>query len=286
MLSFRKSFTLLAVSAAVMAPLSAFSWIDTGHMIVSAIAAKNLKPGVRAKIDALLKTGGDDRSQDFYGAASWADDTKTRENGMWHYIDYYFRSDGKPAVNKPDEQNVVWAINKFSAVLADKSASEADRADALRYVIHFVGDIHQPLHATSRESDAMPKGDAGGNRFKIGPVDGIKSTHPNLHLLWDFACTFYVSVPRPLTVEGKAQIDAYAAQIMADYPKKSLKNVKDLNPDDWAQESFGIAKAVVYNLDEGTTPSAEYIAKGKKVSEERLALAGYRLAELLNKLLA
>ena len=220
-------------------------------MIVSAIAAKSLGPGVRAKIDALLKIGGDARSQDFYGAASWADDTKTRENGMWHYIDHYFRSDGKPATNKPDEQNVVGAINRFSRVLQDKHASEADRADALRYVIHFVGDIHQPLHATSRESDAMPKGDAGGNRFKIGPVEGVKMYHPNLHTLWDFACGYYVSVHRPLTDDGRAQIDAYAAQIMADFPEDSMKNVKDLNPTDWAQESFGVAKSFVYNLDEG-----------------------------------
>jgi hypothetical protein len=255
-------------------------------MIVAAIAAKHLKPGVRDKIDALLKIGGDARSQDFYGAASWADDTKTRENGIWHYIDNYFRSDGKPPVNKPDEQNVVWAINKFSAVLQDPSAAEADRADALRYLIHFVGDIHQPLHATSRESDAMPKGDAGGNRFKIGPVAGINMYRPNLHALWDMACGFYVSVKRPLTDDGRAQIDAYAAQIMADFPKKSVKNPKDLNPEDWAHESFEIAKTVVYNIDEGTSPSPEYLAKGKKVCEERLALAGYRLGELLNKLLA
>ena len=286
MLSLRKPLKFLGAAIALLAPMSAMAWIDTGHMIVAAIAYKHLKPSVRAKCDALLKIGGDARSQDFYGAASWADDTKTRENGPWHYIDFYFRADGQPAANKPDAENVLWAIDKFSKELSDKSTPDAEKADALRYLLHFVGDIHQPLHATSRESDAMPKGDAGGNRFKIGPVEGIRSTHPNLHLLWDFACTYYVSVPRPLTAEGKAQIDGYAKQITGDFPKRSLQNAKDLNPSDWAQESFGLAKSVVYSLDEGTSPSPEYLAKGKKVCEERLALAGYRLAELLNKLLS
>lgn len=266
--------------------MSSFAWIDTGHMITAAIASHYLKPRVRAQIDELLKVGGDARTSDFYGAACWADDFKTRENGKWHYIDNYFRSDGKPAQNKPDEENVIWAIDKFSKILADKTQPIEDRAQALRFVMHFVGDIHQPLHAVSRETDDMPKGDAGGNRVVIAEVQGIGMWHPNLHALWDFGCGLYESVSRPLHGPEKDEIDNYADKIMADYPMSKLPAAKDLNPVDWMNESVADAKTYVYpGIVPHQAPSEQYLEQGKKVCEQRLALAGYRLAEYLNKLL-
>jgi hypothetical protein len=283
----RRLLSSLAIGIAVLTPIHAFAWIDTGHMIVAAIASHELKPRVRAEIDELLKIGGDARTSDFYGAACWADDFKTKADGKWHYIDNYFRSDGKPAENKPDEENVIWAIHKFSDVLADKKASDADRAQALRYVIHFVGDVHQPLHSVSRETDDMPKGDAGGNRFAIQAVPGIGMWHPNLHALWDFACGYYQSVPRPLKGPDRDQIDGYADKIMEDFPEAKLPSSGDLKPEDWMDESVTVAKSVVYQgIQPGDAPSEKYLEQGKVVCEQRLALAGYRLANLLNKLLS
>jgi len=282
----RRVLGSLAIAVALLAPLKALAWIDTGHMIVAAIANHELKPRVRAQIDDLLKIGGDARTSDLYGAACWADDFKTHETAKWHYIDNYFRTDGKPAKGKPDAENVIWAIRKFSAVLADPKQPAAERAEALRYILHFVGDVHQPLHAVSRGTDQMPNGDSGGNKFAIQPVEGVGMWHPCLHELWDWACGYYEHVSRPLHPVERDQIDGYADQVMADFPESSMPASQDLTPEDWMRESVQEAESFVYKgIEPGNEPSKTYLDQGKKVAEQRLALAGYRLAGLLNKLL-
>ena len=253
--------------------------------MVAAIAARELRPQVRNRIDILLQTGGDARTRDLYGAACWADDTKNRRTGHWHYIDLYFRSDGRPTLLKPEAENVDWAIAKFSKVLADKSASTADRAQALRYLIHFVGDAHQPLHAASRETHDMPAGDAGGNRVEIQAVKGIHMRRPSLHLLWDFGCGLFRDVDRPLGEATKAEIERMADRILKDYPVSSLPHKNDLSPADWSREGFEISKSFVYSFGPSGEISDTYLAKGKNICELRLAQAGHRLALLLNHLL-
>ncbi len=132
----------------------------------------------------------------------------------------------------------------------------------------------------------MPNGDAGGNRVVIAEVQGIGMWHPNLHALWDFGCGFYESVSRPLRAPDRDQIDKYADQIMADYPESKLRGSRDLKPVDWMNESVEAAKTYVYpGIVPHQAPSEQYLEQGKKICEQRLALAGYRLAGLLNKLL-
>jgi hypothetical protein len=286
MVRFRKLVSLATITFSMLAPLKALAWIDTGHMIVAAIANHDLKPRVRAEVNDLLRIGGDARSSNFYSASCWADDHKNRTTGKWHYIDNYFRTDGKPARNKPNDENVIWAIHKFSAILADKTKPDADRAEALRYLIHFVGDVHQPLHAVSRETDDMPQGDAGGNKFVIQKVEGVGMWHPCLHELWDWACGLYDHVSRPLNDADRYEIDEDADKIMEDFPQAKLPSSKDLTPEHWMDESVIVAKKYVYtDIKEGDAPSDKYLERGKVVCEQRLALAGYRLAGLLNKLM-
>ena len=266
------------------------AWIDTGHMVIATIAERGLKPKILAETERLLKIGGDAKNADFVTTSPWADDIRRQrpETGPWHYIDYHFRSDGKPDTNKPDAENAVWAIQKFSAILQDKTKSDAERAEALRFLIHIVGDIHQPLHATARDTDELPTGDKGGNDFRITapPVFGDMTRPPrNLHSFWDFGGGLFRGEPRPLSSESKARIDALATKLTAEYPAKAFKAVSDLNPDDWAKESFELSKTVVYDLKEGSTPSDAYVQKAQDVSGHRIALAGYRLARLLNQLL-
>ena len=287
MASVKRSLSALAL---LCIPILSSAWIDTGHMVVAAIAQKGLKPSVKAEVDRLLMIGGDAKNTDFITTSPWADDIRRQRpnTGPWHYIDFHFRADGKPSANKPDDENAVWAIEKFSAVLQDKKNSDADRSEALRFLIHFVGDIHQPLHATARDTDANPKGDKGGNDFRItAPSVFSSDSRPprNLHSFWDFAGGLYHGEQRPLSAEGKAYIDQLAATVEARYPRKSLREAGDLKPEDWASESFAIAKEVVYATPEGGTPSDEYVKKAQEVSGKRLALAGYRLSALLNKLM-
>jgi S1/P1 Nuclease len=183
---------LLTVSA------SSFGWNDVGHKTIVAIANARLSPEVRAEVTRLLA------GMSLAEASVWADNVRRDRpaTGPWHYKDTFFRRDGKPVKGKPGEENAVWAIRKFSAILGDKTKSDAERGEALRWVLHFVGDIHQPLHAVSFESDALTDGDAGGNRYKILAPSELKDmARPpeNLHSLWDLGAGAFRpgDVPRP-----------------------------------------------------------------------------------------
>lgn len=285
---------LVLTGAMVALTAVSFGWVDSGHMVVATIAYGRLTPAAKAQADELLKTGGTDRTNDFVTAACWADDIRRdrRETGHWHYIDIHFRQDGKPDTNKPDPENAVWALDKFEKILADKSAPASDRADALRFVLHFVGDVHQPLHATSRDSDAMPGGDAGGNRFTIQAPDiyaGDPRPPHNLHVIWDLGCGFLPSTrmsDRPLNAETRQEMQQLASQVEAAHPFSSLPQARNLDPMTWAKESFQEDVKFVYSLPEGSKPTDTYMAEGQKICKLRLALAGYRLAEVLNKILS
>jgi hypothetical protein len=123
-------------------------------MLVAAVAETQLNTTARQAIAELLQEGGDEKTRDLLGAACWADDTKTDKNGPWHYINFHFRHDGQPSENEPLEENVVWAISKFADAMADPNLPAAQRADAIRYVLHFVGDVHQPLHTVALAEDS------------------------------------------------------------------------------------------------------------------------------------
>ncbi|MBC8065205.1 MAG: hypothetical protein H7Y17_10270 [Chlorobia bacterium] len=280
-----KSFIILASLAAT---ASAFAWHDTGHMVVAEIARQSLSPKIVAECEWLLKMNAEPKSDNFLTASCWADDHKTRENGPWHYINYHFRTDGKETDNKPEPQNVVYAINRFSEVLRDKRKDPKERAEALRFLLHFVGDIHQPLHAVARDSDEHPEGDRGGNEFKVLPTDRHKDLQrppTNLHSLWDMGGNLFRPSVRPLDDNGKASIIRIANAIKGRHPLMSLSNVNNLDPEGWAQESLAIAKESVYALKENEVPSPEYMRKCEDISAKRVAYAGYRLAALLQKLM-
>lgn len=283
---FRAAGTAILLAAAT----AALAWVDTGHMVVAAIAEGRLKPEVLKTCQDLLKTGPTDRTQGFIEGACWPDDAKNQTTGPWHYIDLAFRTDGKPTKTKPDELNVVWAIEHFSAILKDSANTPQERAEALRYLIHFVGDIHQPLHATTRESDEHPDGDRGGNDFKIVPGDvfsGMERPPRNLHQVWDLGGGLFQPVQRPLDPESKGRILIQAQNIASRNPmSKFVLQRKDTNPMDWAKESQELAKTVVYHgIAPGDEPTVGYVAICKTVCAQRAALAGYRLADLLNRLL-
>jgi hypothetical protein len=278
------SLSVLAIAA------SSFAWIDTGHMAIAAIAEGRLTKKAWDECDRLARIGADDKTKGFVQASVWADDTKTSENGPWHYINIPFRPDGRPAKVKPAEENVVWAINRFSEVLKDKSKPDAQRADALRYLIHFVGDIHQPLHSVAMESDAFPNGDRGGNEVKIktGEIFSMMERPPdNLHFLWDMGAGIFMPglEHRPLAPDAEGRIRILGQNLTIRYPLSSFKEqVKDLDPMNWAKESRRTAEDIVYRLRTGNEIDLSYVAIAKTIAGQRAALAGYRLAALLNKL--
>lgn len=267
-------------------PAIGWTWNDFGHMVVADIASRVITPVTNEKIQALLKVGGTEKTREMMTAACWADDTRNSENGLWHYINYHFRTDGKPTNLGPAEQNVVWAIRKFSTTLRNANAPELERADALRYLLHYVGDVHNPLHCVARDTDAFPNGDRGGNDFRILPYPGLRPEPRNLHFLWDMGAGEFPNIDRPMTKSGREAIGEAAELALKLNPESKIMNqLLITDPDAWAKEGLALAKAKVYGLSENEVPPKAYIEMVRKEALKQVTLAGYRLGRLLNRLL-
>jgi hypothetical protein len=214
--------------------------------------------------------------------ATWPDSIRSQKIDIfshWHYIDYAFSADNTPLKNLVDTDNGVWALEKIKPIVSNEKANPSERARFLAFLTHIVSDLHQPLHAASRISAKYPDGDKGGNLYLIRlGVTNLKSK--NLHSLWDSGVGAFDSAPTP------ENINTLAHTLTALYPEKNYEaQVKDLNPVSWSMESNQLATTVVYTTPENQMPSPNYVESSKRISEERVVLAGYRLAALLNQLL-
>jgi hypothetical protein len=165
----------------VLAPLEqALAWGQEGHSIIAEIAQRRLDPDTLRKINALL--GGE---VSLASIASWADDYRAlhRETAGWHFVDIPFDQsvyDPKRDCNPDKGDCVIHAIARFQAAVSDCSKPLSDRSEALKFLVHFVGDVHQPLHVETRFG-ADGKDDRGGNDVPV-TFFGQKT---NLHALWD-----------------------------------------------------------------------------------------------------
>lgn len=301
--------TRLLASAALLATLAvgpASAWNGGGHMVTGAIAYALLEkdaPDVLAKAvavlqahpqyDKLWKKGCEARPEEerglylFMVAGKWADDIRGSEydRPKWHYINYGFKPDGQPDTIKPGtpdpEANIVlaYALN-FDKLKAGPEA--VDRAVPLCWLVHLVGDVHMPLHATTLFTEAYPDGDRGGNKFfvKVGP-DGKGL---NLHYLWDGLITGSTDFRDVKNLAAELRLrPEFARDKLTELAEESFEN--------WAKvESFELAKTVVHRngtLKGGTGEfsavelPADYTKTGKALAERRGVLAGYRIAEKL-----
>jgi len=293
----------------------AFAWNDRGHMTVAYIAYQHLKPATRDRVNQLLRlnpnygdwsstvdkeapeASADDRNlMIFMLAATWADRIKrdatyikdgsqggNRPEGSpdpgkntgyddlmmhkyWHFIDTPFSKDGTPlpAIPTPNAQE---RIALFRTVLASTSADPLKSYD-LTWLLHLVGDVHQPLHASTRVSSSDPHGDSGGNLVKLG------CPHCELHAFWDDL----LGTDRNLhtVVKAARKLPAADAALAAKSDEK-----------DWIAESFVEAQQTVYAppITAGDGPftlPTQYKKHAGKLAKARVALAGARLANLLN----
>ncbi len=299
-------FALLAFSV----PRAA-AWNGTGHMVTAAIAYDNLSPKTKAAVTALLKTHRDyplwmrekpagytDSARwAFMKASVWPDDVRKTpdDRPVWHYVDLpvaapgYTLSPAQKVVPTPNAQTQILAE---TALLTDKRTAAGDRAAALCWVEHLIGDIHQPLHTATLFSAQFPRGDRGGNNESLaaGSVDGdpaeLAANPHKLHALWDdlFGAT-----------RDPAQIDKIAAPIeTANYARGTQIQYtvrRDLLG--WIQESNALVQPYVY-LQETlpmtpTGPEAAdvtlppgYLATAHRIADRQAARAGLRLAGTLN----
>ena len=254
-----------------------FAWNSYGHKLIAQIAYQNLTADA---LELFTKTSKGKKAVNpeivFINSAPWLDKLrgpKFKKLHRLHYINLAYTPDNS-LVLPPSVPNAVTAIVYATKILSSDAASTRDKNFNFKVLLHVVGDIHQPLHATSIYSKDFPRGDLGGNLIALAPNPVAKS----LHSFWD-AGGGLLKVKRKLRAKDVKQ---KAREISARWPCDM--NSEILDPIIWAQESHEIGVNFAHPYTPNTRPSTSYQQKTKNISEERIALAGCRLAKLLNKI--
>lgn len=252
-------FTLLLMSA------PAWGWGVEGHEIATSIALRELTPAARAQVAHLL---GSDAM--LVHDANWADEIKDqqRDTARWHFVDIPLAAPGyDPRRDCAHDDCVVAQIDDDLRVLGDHRQSDRARAQGLRFLIHFVADIHQPLHAEDND-------DKGGNAVRVE----LGRERTNLHRVWD------VDV-----VEAQGfDVEAIAAGIEHSVTPAMRKAWAQGTPAQWANEAHALARDQIYPPLMGHTDVRlpnDYAGRQAPVARMLLAKAGVRLAWLLNRTL-
>jgi S1/P1 Nuclease len=284
----------------------------TGHMVVAKIAWDVMTPAARAAVTTLVKdphnpvsgTSTSAQDSDTYTAACYMDDIRPTLGGL-HFDDAYIDKNGKP-VNKPGvTPNSVTFCADNMAILTNPKSSTDQKAEALRYVMHLSGDLHQPLHCVSQITTQNPDGDHGGNLFPIqwnntdfhecacghdheaGVLDNNQQQGhgANLHSYWDSAAGEFPFMPRPLDSSNQSVLTNLVSKIEKQYPMSSFASsrVQDFNPKDWHDEGVALGSKDVYSgISPNQAPSQAYEQKVVSDMNSEAALAGYRLGNFLN----
>lgn len=273
--------------ASIALPQPALAWGDKGHEIIAAIARDRLTPQAKAWVDAILATDTDTlTAPDMVSRATWADkwrDSGHRETASWHFVDQelgkpslktacfnYPKADTPPSAG-PAQDCIVDKLDEFEAELAAPATAPAERLLALKYILHFVGDVHQPLHASDHD-------DRGGNCVHVS-LGGQRTT--NLHSFWDTAVLAPLGTdPATIAHTLEGAISASDASAWGSGTAAS-----------WAKESYAAAKADAYTISSpaGCTNDASpitlttaYQAQALTTAKTQIEKAGVRLAKVLN----
>lgn len=304
---FLTAFLLLGLASPLLA------WNKAGHMVTASIAYAVLKeerPAAIPKLLAILKQHPEfstawssrlsalsrptEEEKDLYLfmlAARWADDirgTDEYHHSTWHYINLPYKMPGQSDGVRPlppDPDNIVRAYDLNLGKAKDPRQPAGDRAIAVCWVFHLIGDAHQPLHTSSMYSTAYPKGDKGGNKFYIRAKAGASGI--TLHEYWD---NLIIGSDRFQSVRNRAT----ELRLRPEFAKDKLKELKEPTFEKWvSNESFPLVDTVVYRkgrIAGGTdTPTAialpeDYSATAKPVAERMAVLAGRRMAAAVRQI--
>ncbi len=283
----------LALATTIAQPHQALAWGDDGHKVVALVAQSFLDSDVRKRVNALLAADTDSlTAHDIANAATWADKFRDANTGggrqrtsQWHFVDIEIKAPdldkacfnyppvptGTVASDGPAVDCVVDKIQEFAAELANPATDLEEQVVALKFLLHFVGDLHQPLHSSDDN-------DRGGNNKKVSAA-GFRAG--NLHHYWD---TEFVN---QLETDPKS----IASDLIGHISKGQISAWQAGSPSDWAMESFKVAKEDAYGqLPEPSTRGSyrlteEYISTATDDVAQQLSKAGVRLALILNKVL-
>lgn len=238
----------------------AHAWGPRGHQAVAHVAAMNLSSRARAQVAELL--GGDAEAM-MAISANWADEIRDARphTGAWHYVNLKITGDlrYRPLRDCPRDACIIAQIAQAEAVLRGR-APRAQKVEALKYLIHFVGDIHQPLHAADND-------DRGGNRVHLR----WRGQRITLHHFWD---------DDMVTMQGRDP-RTIARAIDTATPAAQKYILGTGTPVAWAERSAAIARDTIYPK-AGRSPTQGEAAAHARVARQQLARAGYALAARLN----
>lgn len=265
---------LLAVSG------QALAWSKQGHQLVGELAERELSPAALAEVRRLLEG---ESNPTLAGVSVWADEIRAESrttgnklgelSSRWHYVNFPGEGcDYQPARDCPEGNCVIGAINAQAAILADRSRSDEDRRNALKFVVHFVGDAHQPMHAGFAH-------DRGGNNFQVNYRGKAlpEGQGTNLHGVWDYW----------LLQSAGLDNAAYVAKLQQT-PVPADPAIGALNPAlAWTLESCRlIASEQAYPPKRRRNLGDAYLDRHRPTAERRIRQAGDRLARLINDALA
>lgn len=276
---------------AILGASSVSAWDRVGHLVVDAIAWEHMSERARAGAVELLRTAPADADLALYGLTSrdlflrtgyWPDVVRDEawparkekyDRPTWHYVNHFWRDDGTPLPEMGTLGELVERLDSFDEVGSDPIE--------LAWMLHLIGDVHQPLHSSARVTAREPQGDRGGNDFALDDEE----SWGNLHAFWD---SIQMRARRKRHSESySAWIDRIASEIMTLHSRESLEDDLAIEGfESWSQAGAELAMTHAYPryLVRDAHPSRRYQDEVQEVSDRQLALAGYRLAGLMNEL--
>lgn len=287
-----KPFTRTALAALVLFALllalpntSVKAWGPSGHRIVAMVAMKHVSDQTRQKIKAIL---GDETLAD---VANWADDVREERPNTepWHFVNLphhnnsvFSRARDCRAADDGGPGCVVTAIETFAAVLRNPSSSADERAEALKFIVHFVGDLHQPLHVSFAD-------DRGGNNIKVK----FFGRDSKLHRVWDSGIIGRAGLSDiDFEDELESELEDWSAAefgVTGTTQAQKIARIKAGTLDDWTKQSFRLAVTNAYDSvprNGSARLGQPYYEANWKVVDIQLIRAGLRLARILDEALA
>lgn len=238
------------------------AWGELGHRLIGELAERQLSPSVRAQVRELLR---DELEPGLADIATWADRVRELPAQGWsvplHYVHIQDRECHYEAARDcAGDACVVGAIQRYARKLGDRALSRKERAEALKFLVHFVGDAHQPLHAGWRS-------DHGGNRFQIA----LQGQGTHLHSVWDHF--LLASVGEPFA--------AHASRLHAELPSTARTRFATSDAVRWAEASCSLTNADgFYPHRQGKLPR-DYLDRMRPLAEARLREAAVHLTQVL-----
>jgi nuclease S1 len=275
----------LMVLAALLcaAPLDeAGSWGQEGHSIVAEIAQRRLTPEALREVDRLLASDLNlpkHSHVSLSSIASWADDYRSDQGHIetynWHFVDIPYDRDTYDPLRDCSKDPVkgdcvINALARLVPELTDCWKKDTERAMALKFIVHFIGDLHQPLHATTRVNPDTDKDDLGGNLIQVTFFGQVT----NLHHVWD----------SDLILHKVYDWGEYVRRLETEWlPGKDIPALQGGDTVSWAQDAHHVAQIVAYGFSPDHALGQDYYNAAIPMVDQQLALGGLRLARVLNE---